>query len=64
MLEGPAKQTKDVPLTFDSQDWFQVENCKQCISRSSWSECRFTQLVRPLGQAETGQWQAMNPWRG
>jgi len=38
MLETPAKQTSYVLLTFDIEDWFQVENFKKCIALSSWPD--------------------------
>lgn len=31
--------TPTILLTFDVEDWFQVENFKQCISFSSWPSC-------------------------
>ncbi len=34
---GRKKQTGYILLTIDVEDWFQVENFRQCISFSSWS---------------------------
>jgi polysaccharide deacetylase family protein (PEP-CTERM system associated) len=33
-------QVNSILLTFDVEDWFQVENFKQCIPFSSWSNCQ------------------------
>jgi len=38
MLETPTRKTNHILLTFDIEDWFQVENFKPCITFSSWAK--------------------------
>ncbi|TKB24941.1 DUF3473 domain-containing protein [Desulfopila sp. IMCC35006] len=35
-MDPPSINNKKILLTFDVEDWFQVENFKQCISNSTW----------------------------
>ncbi len=35
-MESPSINNKTILLTFDVEDWFQVENFKECISYSTW----------------------------
>ncbi len=37
MIELPSCESKKILLTFDVEDWFQVENFKECIPFSTWS---------------------------
>jgi len=38
---NPNNATNSILLTIDVEDWFQVENFKQCFPFSSWSKCEF-----------------------
>ncbi len=49
----PHAMTYNILLTFDIEDWFQVENLKQCIPFSAWPTCelrveRNTHLILDL----------------
>lgn len=59
MLESASGESKTILLTFDVEDWFQVENFKGCIPYSTWSsrelrvERNTNELLNLLSEAPT-----------